>query len=93
MLPFSINSSSSTSAWYVAQQKKIGRRKVETCWFGSVKWLQPSIFPQDVEVGKRKQQSLTPAVDWLDSLIGPGGLLLVVSHLFAVPVLVLWVGL
>jgi hypothetical protein len=31
--------------------------------------------------------------DWLDSLIGPGGLLLVVSHLFAVPVLVLWLGL
>jgi hypothetical protein len=26
-------------------------------------------------------------------LIGPGGLLLVVSHIFAVPVLVLWVGL
>jgi hypothetical protein len=25
------------------------------------------------------QQSLTPAVDWLDSLIGPGGLLSVVS--------------
>jgi len=25
-------------------------------------------------------------VDWLDSLIGPGGVLLVVSHLFAVPV-------
>jgi hypothetical protein len=26
-------------------------------------------------------------VDWLDSLIGPGEFLLVVSHLFAVPVL------
>jgi hypothetical protein len=26
-------------------------------------------------------------------MIGPGALLLVVSHLFAVPVLVLWVGL
>jgi len=26
-------------------------------------------------------------------LIGPGGLLLIVSHLFAVPVLVLWAGL
>jgi hypothetical protein len=24
--------------------------------------------------------------DWLDSLIGPGGLLLVVSHIYAVPV-------
>jgi hypothetical protein len=39
------------------------------------------------------QQGLTPALDWLDSLIGLGGLLLVVSHLFAVPVLVLWAGL
>jgi hypothetical protein len=39
------------------------------------------------------QQSLTPAVDWLDSLIGPRGLVLVVSHVFAVPVLVLWVEL
>jgi hypothetical protein len=26
-------------------------------------------------------------------MIGPGGLLLVISHLFQVPVLVLWVGL
>ncbi len=32
-------------------------------------------------------------VDWLDSLIGPVGLLFIVSHLFAVPDLVLWVGL
>jgi hypothetical protein len=31
-----------------------------------------------------------PSVDWLDTLIGPGGYLLVVSKLFAVPVLVLW---
>jgi hypothetical protein len=30
-----------------------------------------------------------PAVDWLDNLIGRGGLLLVVSHLFTIPVLVL----
>jgi hypothetical protein len=36
---------------------------------------------------------LTSAVDWLESLIGLGVLLLVVSHLFAVPVLVLWVEL
>jgi hypothetical protein len=31
---------------------------------------------------------LNTTVDWLDSLIAPGGLLLVVSQLFAVPVLV-----
>ncbi len=34
-------------------------------------------FPHDDEDA---QQSL----DWLDSLIGPGGLLLLVSHMFAV---------
>jgi hypothetical protein len=32
------------------------------------------------------QQSVTPAIDWLDSLIGPGDLVLVVSHLCQVPV-------
>jgi len=39
------------------------------------------------------QQSVTPAADWLHSLIGPGGLLLVLSDQCAVPVLVLWVEL
>jgi hypothetical protein len=29
---------------------------------------------------KKAQQSLTPAADWLDCLIGPGGLLVVVSY-------------
>jgi hypothetical protein len=41
----------------------------------------PSIFAQFAEAVKKAQQSLTPAVDWLDSLIGPVGLLLVVSYL------------
>jgi hypothetical protein len=31
--------------------------------------------------------------DWLNSLIGPDGLLIVVSHLFGVSVSVSWVGL
>ncbi len=31
--------------------------------------------------------------DWPIIIIGPGGLLLVVAHLFAVPVSLLWVGL
>jgi hypothetical protein len=39
------------------------------------------------------QQSVTSAADWLDRLIGPGGLLLVVTNQCAVPVLVLWVKL
>ncbi len=45
------------------------------------KMVLPSIFAQFAEVGTR--HSLTPAVEWLDSLIRPGGLLLVVSHLFS----------
>jgi hypothetical protein len=32
---------------------------------------------------------MTCAVDWLNILIGPGGLLVVVCHLFVVPFLVL----
>jgi hypothetical protein len=34
---------------------------------------------------------LVPVSDWVDSLIGPSGLLLVVFHLLGLPVL--WVGL
>jgi hypothetical protein len=41
----------------------------------------------------KAQQSLTPSVDWLDGLIGPGGLLWVVSHLLPVAVSALWVKL
>jgi hypothetical protein len=55
-------------------------KKSQTWQFGSAKWFWPSFFPLFVEAG----------VDWLDSLIGPGEYLLVVSNLFAVPVLVLW---
>jgi hypothetical protein len=36
---------------------------------------------------------LIPVSDWPIIMIGPSGLVLVVSSLFAVPVLVLWVGL
>jgi hypothetical protein len=35
---------------------------------------------------------LLPVSDWPIKMIGQGGLLLVVSYLFAVPVLILWVG-
>jgi hypothetical protein len=37
------------------------------------------------------QQSVTPAADWLDGLIGPGGLLLVVLPLLQSEFPVLWV--
>jgi hypothetical protein len=36
---------------------------------------------------------LLPVSDWPIKMIGPGGLLLKAFHLFAVRVLVLWVGL
>jgi len=31
---------------------------------------------------QKTQQSLTPIVDWFNGLIGPNGLLLIVSHFF-----------
>jgi hypothetical protein len=33
------------------------------------------------EIGKKTDETLTPAVDWLDALIGPRGLLLLISDL------------
>jgi hypothetical protein len=56
-------------------------------------WLSKMILAQHFLHGLPRHSLITPAIDWLDSLIGPAGLLLVVSHLFAIPVLVLWVGL
>ncbi len=98
--------SSSTGAQYVTLQKKIGWRKFKTCWFNSAKWFWPSIFAQFAEACKRHSKVehlpeksvvnmiwlLLPVFDWPIIVIGPGGLLLVVSHLFAVPVWVIWVG-
>jgi hypothetical protein len=50
-------------------------------------WLSIMVLASIVDSGSYyTQQSLTPAVDWLNSLIALRGLLLVVSHLFAVPV-------
>jgi hypothetical protein len=51
---------------------------VNTCQFGSVKWV--GIFANDDDASK-SQCSPTLAVDWPDKLIGPGGLLLVISYL------------
>ncbi len=38
-----------------------------------------------LERSNKYSQIVFSVSDWLDSLIGPGGLLLVISHLFAVP--------
>jgi hypothetical protein len=47
----------------------------------------PAFLHRTLRTVKGTQQSLTPAaVDWLDSLIGPVRLLLLVSRLFAIPV-------
>jgi hypothetical protein len=65
------------------------------------------MFAQFAEVGKRHSKAVHPlqksvinmiwlllsVSDWPIIMIGPGGLQLVVSHLFAVPDTVLWVGL
>jgi hypothetical protein len=53
-------------------------RKVKTCRFDAAKWFWPSIFVHFAEAGKCH----TLAVDWLDSLIGPGGSLLIPFHPF-----------
>jgi hypothetical protein len=62
-------------------------------WFST--WFWPCIFGQDAKADKNAwllqalQMSKPAVVGWQDSLIGPGGLPFVVSHLFAVPDLVL----
>jgi hypothetical protein len=83
----------------VTLQKKM-TRKVETGRFGSAHGVGLVFLDKLLRLIKKKawlvqalQMSKPAVVDWLDSLIGPGGLLFVISHLFAVPDLVLWVGL
>ncbi len=58
------------------------RRPWEKCT--SSRALEESTIPSDTI------EFLLPEYDRLDSLIALGGLLLVVSHLFAVSVLILW---
>jgi hypothetical protein len=52
----------------------------------------PAFFSKVLRLVKA-QKSLTPGLDWPYSFVDPNGLLSVVSHMFAVPVIVLWVGL
>jgi hypothetical protein len=75
-------------------------RKLKTCRFGSAHGFGPVFLDKMLRLIKKKawlvqalQMSEPAVVDWLDSFIGPGELLFLVSHLFAVPDLVLWVGL
>jgi hypothetical protein len=81
----------------------------QQCQFGLAKWFCPTTFAQFAEAGERHskalhlpehlpEKSITTGPffffsHWLIMMIGPGDLLLAVSHLFAVPVLVLCVGL
>jgi hypothetical protein len=96
----------SRNAHRVILHSKIGWRKLKTCWFGSRKRFWLCIIAQCVwRLGKGTEQSqkknsvirriwlLVTVSDWSIIMIGPGGLLLVFRHLFAVPVSVLWVGL
>jgi hypothetical protein len=50
--------------------------------FRSTKCPWPNIFAHDVQVGKNAQPSLKHVIDWLDGLIGPSGLVLLVSYLW-----------
>ncbi len=77
----------------MALQKKIGQTKVKRCQFGfATHGFGPAILHRMLRPVKGTAKP-NICCDLPDSLIGPGGLLLVVSHLFAVPLLVLWVGL
>jgi hypothetical protein len=77
---------------YMALQSKFNEEKSKHTGFSSGKWFWPCVLDMMLRLVKGTAK-LTLAVDWLDCLIGPGGLLLVVSHQFAVPNLVFWVGL
>jgi hypothetical protein len=57
-----------------------GWRNIKTCRFGLAKWFWPSFFHR--KGWENAQHSLTPVVDWLDGLIGPGGLPSKVSQTF-----------
>jgi len=95
-----------SSAQYVTLHLEIEWRKVKICQFGSAKSFWPNIFAQFAEVGKRHSKAvhmpeksvinmiwlLLLVSNWPIIMIGPGGLLLMVSHLFAVPILVLRVA-
>jgi hypothetical protein len=64
-------------------------------WFGLAKWILPSTFAEYSNKVLAREEcnkyDLTAGpCHWPIVMIGPGGLLLVVSHLFGVLVLVLW---
>jgi hypothetical protein len=69
--------SSSNSTWAqcpVTLQIKIGWRQIKTCWLGSVsKMVLAHPFLHSLLRLVQGEQSLTPSVDWLDSLIAPVG--------------------
>ncbi len=48
-------------------------------WLSKMVWH--NILAPAAEIGKKTDETLTPAVDWLDALIGPRGLLLLISDL------------
>jgi hypothetical protein len=87
---------------YVTLQVKIGWRKIKVCGgLGLAKWFWPSIFAQFAQASKMDNKvTCAPAredvinsnlTNWSIIMVGPCGLLVVVSHLFGVPTLVLWV--
>jgi len=77
----------------VTLQNINGMKKCETMPVWLSKMVLAQHFAEFAEAGNMAQQSLTPALHWLECLIAPGGFLLAVSHLFAVLVFSLCVGL
>jgi len=84
----------------------LDKEKSKDAGLGQQNGFSRSIFAQFAEIVKRHSKSLPPAREecdiytislllpvsaWSIIMIGSGGLLLVVSHIFAIPVLVLWV--
>jgi hypothetical protein len=49
--------------------------KKSQIWLSKMGFGPTFIFAPFAEAGKKPQRRLTPVVDWLDRLIGPGGFL------------------
>jgi hypothetical protein len=60
--------------------KKLDEEKAQPASLAQQNGFSPALL-KDVRSRYKALQSLTPVVDWLDNLISPCGLLLVVSHL------------
>jgi hypothetical protein len=69
-------------------------KKNQNLSIGSTKWFWPNnLHMMDRLIIKGGASKPNTFSDWLDNLINPCVLLLIISQLGAIPLLVLWVGL